>query len=135
MLKKLYLCTFILFLAACNSTHKPSVVAMSAEMTSSDPEYGYSASKPIELGGFLIGSKYHGSHVEYFESLMGPNGEQVTVQRIGSCCPFEDSSMPFGGGLLDKYQLSYEGIPEPVVIHVNLYKFNKPMAPKGFTLL
>lgn len=103
-------------------------------MVSSDSEYGYSPTKPIELGGFLRGTKYEGAHIEYFQSLFGPNGEQLEIKRLGSCCPFEDSSMPFGGGLLDKYELSYEGLSEPVVIHVNLYKFNKPMAPKGFTL-
>ena len=103
-------------------------------MTSKDPTYGYNEQNPVELGGFLLGSKYEGTHVEYFQSLLGPNGEQVQVKRLGSCCAFEDSSMPFGGGLLDMYELTYKGISKPIIIYVNLYKFVKPMAPQGFAL-
>ncbi|WP_440906602.1 hypothetical protein ACMZOO_17920 (plasmid) [Catenovulum sp. SX2] len=135
MLKNILVLAFIGFLASCSSTSTQPVATGLSEMTSSDPEYGYSENKPIELGGFLRGTKYEGAHIEYFQSLLGPNGEAVQVKRLGSCCPFEDPSMPFGGGLLDQYELSYKGLPKPVVIYVNLYKFNKPIAPKGFTLL
>jgi len=119
----------------CNTTPKEPLSTESFQLTSQDPDYGYSSKKPIELGGFLRGTKSYGAHVEYFEGLLGPNGEQVTAQRLGSCCAFEDKTMPFGGGLLDKYQLTYKGQKSPAIIYVNLYKFNKPLAPKGFALL
>lgn len=119
----------------CTTTVKTPLSADSFSMTSKDPAYGFSAQKPIELGGFLHGSKYEGAHMEYFQNLLGPNGEQVQARRLGSCCAFEDSSIPFGGGLLDKYELTYDGITKPLIIYVNLYKFVKPMAPQGFALL
>ncbi|WP_207801117.1 MULTISPECIES: hypothetical protein [Gammaproteobacteria] len=131
-----------LVLTACTSTQEsPSqsqqsntTPTITDSRTSSDPDYGYTSHKPIELGGFLRGTRSEGAHIDYFESLTGPNGEKVEVHRLGSCCGFEDDSLPFGGGLLDRYHLSYRGIPEPVVIYVNLYRFNKPMAPMGFLL-
>jgi hypothetical protein len=125
---------FVVHLTGCASTTKTPLLADSFNMTSKDPSYGYNEQNPIELGGFLRGTKYEGVHVEYFQSLLGPNGERVQVKRLGSCCAFEDSSMPFGGGLLDKYELTYKGVSKPIIIYVNLYKFVKPMAPKGLVL-
>ena len=134
MLKNLVLIIFIAYLSGCTSTPKTPLSADSFNMTSQDPSYGYTEANPVELGGFLRGTKYEGAHIEYFQSLLGPNGEQVQVKRLGSCCAFQDASMPLGGGLLDMYELEYSGISKPVVIYVNLYKFIKPMAPKGLAL-
>lgn len=134
-MKQVLVILFTLLIVGCNTTPKEPLPVESYHLTSTDPEYGYIAEKPIELGGFLLGSKSAGAHVQYFEGLLGPNGEQVKVTRIGSCCAFEDKSMPFGGGLLDRYQLTYKGQNKPAIIYVNLYKFNKPLAPKGFALL
>lgn len=120
---------------ATRTSKTPSAPAADTRYTATDADYGYSASKPVELGGFLTGSKYSGAHAEYFENLVGPHGEPVSVERLGSCCAFEDESLPFGGGLLDMYQLSYEGQDKPVVIYVNLYRFARPLAPVGFALL
>jgi hypothetical protein len=134
VLKSIILMIFLVLLVGCASTDKTPLSADSFNMTSTDPSYGFTEKDPIELGGFLRGTKYEGAHVEYFNSLQGPNGEQVQVKRLGSCCSFEDASMPFGGGLLDMYELTYNGISQPMVIYVNLYKFVKPMAPIGFAL-
>ncbi len=132
---RVILVAFVIILAGCTATGQNNTIDVSTEFTSTDPDYGYSESKPVSLGGFLRGTQYEGAHIQYFESLRGPNGEQVQVRRLGSCCAFEDASMPFGGGLLDKYQLTYAGQTEPKIIFVNLYKFEKPMAPLGFKLL
>ncbi len=83
---------------------------MSTEMTSRDPEYGHNTDKPVALADFLIGTKNQGAHLECFEGLTGPNGEHVTVTRLGSCCSFVDPALPLGGGLLDRYKLTYKGI-------------------------
>jgi hypothetical protein len=125
--------TIVLF--GCNTTPNKPLSTESFQLTSQDSDYGYTSQKPIELGGFLQGTKSAGAHIEYFEGLLGPNGEEVSIQRLGRCCAFEDKTMPFGGGLLDRYQLTYKGQKKPAVIYVNLYKFNKPLAPKGFALL
>ena len=127
----------VLILGGCQSTSQSNNLPIEVDFsnTSSDPEYGLSESKPVMLGGFLRDTKYAGAHIEYFNNLVGPNGEPVNAQRLGSCCGFEDSSLPFGGGMLDRYQLTYDGQDKPVVIYVNLYKFEQPRAPLGFALL
>jgi len=131
--KNIIVIIFLVQFSGCASTSKAPLSIDSFDMTSKDPEYGVTEQNPIELGGFLRGTKYEGAHIEYFQGLQGPNGEQVQVKRLGSCCAFEDPSMPFGG-LLDMYELTYNGISKPIVIYVNLYKFVKPMAPKGLVL-
>lgn len=84
----------------------------------------------------MLGTEYEGFHYKYFQSLVGPKGQQVNAKRLGSCCGFVDSSQPFGGsGLLDKYELTFEGQKMPVVIYVNLYKHEAPKAPSGFGTL
>ncbi len=137
VLKNLIIFILIGSLSACASTSssKQRLSEESFAMTSNDSSYGFNQDNPIHLGGFLRGTKYEGAHYDYFDGLLGPHGERVMVERVGSCCGFEDSSMPFGGGMLDRYRLSYEGIKKPVIVYVNLYKFEKPMAPQGFALL
>lgn len=142
MFKQLTLLVLMLCLMACSSAdepladkdiprYKPIIFGDIA----TDPEYGYKPNKAIELGSFVRGDNYKGIHYLYFDSLTGPNGEKVSVRRLGTCCPFDDPSMSFGGALLDRFELSYEGIEKPVIIYVDLYKYNQPMAPKGFNFL
>lgn len=133
-MKNLFVLLFAMALFGCGATPKIPLGQEYYRNTSSDPEYGYTQEKPIKLGGFMVNSKYAGKHSEYFEGLMGPHGEQVQVERLGSCCMFEDDSLELGGGLLDRYQLSYEGLKQPMIIYVNLYQFERPMAPQGFIL-
>jgi hypothetical protein len=104
--------------------------------TSDDSDYGYTKAKPIQIGGFLEG---HGNHwsSQYFRSLLGPNGEATTFERIKSCCAFElnDPKYAMEGfkvGYLDAYQVTIEGA-EPVTIYVSLYAEEQIFAPKGFT--
>lgn len=87
-MKQVFVIVLALFIIGCSNTSKVALSEDSFLLTSNDPEYGYTESKPIELGGFL-----------------------------------------------DRYQLTYEGQKKPVIIYVNLYKFNKPLAPMGFALL
>lgn len=39
-----------------------------------------------------------------------------------------------GRGLLDVYEVTYDGLPEPVELYLNLYDYEQPRAPVGFTL-
>ena len=57
--------------------------------------------------------------------------------RIGTCCKFKTDNSPLGSGLLDQYEVSYDGLVEPVILYLNMYDpdpDNKIQAPKGFKL-
>ena len=125
---------FVFGIASCSAVDNRLISPGLIEPSVNDVDYGLVANKPVKLGGFMRGTKHAGYHIEYFSSLVGPQGQSVSYRRLGRCCAFRDISLPFGAGFLDKYELTYKGINKPVVIYVNLYKYEQPKAPKGFRL-
>jgi hypothetical protein len=103
-----------------------------------EPDYGYTESKPIFLG---VRRARNGAanRIKFFNALAGPNGEELTCQRIESCCPFRtpnsetiDQDQKFG--LLDVWEVTYKGLEKPLILYVNLYDEGTPKVPKGLTL-
>ena len=99
------------------------------EPTPKDSSYGFSAGSPIRTG------KQRGGVLDqtvYLESLRGPQGQVVTYKRIGSCCMFKTAEGPFGNGLLDKYEVNYEGLATPAVLYFDMYNSEPLQVPNGF---
>ena len=38
------------------------------------------------------------------------------------------------GALLDTYEVTYDGLKEPIVLYIDMYDYGPLAAPKGFTL-
>lgn len=102
--------------------------APEATPTAAPSGYGYSKDDPIHVGGGVNGE------LEYLEHLRGPQGQKVRYERRGSCCFFASERSPFGNGLLDVYDVTYEGLNEPVTLFLNMYERKDPRAPAGFRL-
>lgn len=96
--------------------------------TTDNKKYGYSPEAPINVG---VGpSEQH----KYLNSLAGPNGESIRYTRLGSCCPFADPKLSYGGGLLDIYQVFYDGQKQPIKLYLNMYyKDQKLFIPTGLS--
>ena len=90
--------------------------------------YGYTQEDPIKVGGGPAGEQ------EYLRHLRGPEGQKLRFERLGSCCGFEDPSLPFGGGMLDMYEVTYEGLRKPVTLYLDMYRRVEHRAPTGFRL-
>ena len=118
-------------LAIMSSCGSSSNLAESASSQSTDPTYGLTEKNPIKVGGGESGPV---SERKYLNSLSGPNGEAVTYDRIGSCCFFKSKSSPMGGGLLDKYSVTYKGKKDTVVLYLNMYEKGKIVVPIGFRM-
>lgn len=97
---------------------------------SSNKKYGY---KPTPKTAIKVGKVEH--EQAYLKALRGPNGEQVQFRRISSCCQFKSKSALFGSGFLDKYEVYYQGLPDPIILYLNGYDFESPKAPLGFTFV
>lgn len=97
---------------------------------SKDETYGYKEENPIRVGGGLMGGA--ANERKFLDALAGPEGESISYKRLGSCCMFEtpNSSM---GGLLDIYEITWKGQDEPVKLYLNMYDYEKPLIPVGFT--
>ncbi|HEX5653307.1 MAG TPA: hypothetical protein VFX58_09545 [Chitinophagaceae bacterium] len=99
---------------------------------SSDETYGYSENNPVKVGG-VKDSEGPLNERRFLNALLGPNGETVSYSRKGSCCPFKTPNGFSGAGLLDRYEVSYEGLEKPVYIFINMYDFGELRAPRGFS--
>lgn len=102
---------------------------------STDPTYGFSNKNPIQVGGV---DKNEGplNEIRYLNALVGPNGEEVTYFRAGSCCPIKSKNDSFGTGMvmLDNYRVTWEGSKDTVSIYINMYDYGHLKAPVGFTI-
>jgi hypothetical protein len=102
---------------------------ISISEVSTDQDYGRVESKAIKVGGGPSRER------EYLMLLRGPNGEPVRFERDGSCCGFETPNGIMGGGLLDIYSVWIGSASEPEKLYINMYDYEQPKAPKGFTFV
>lgn len=115
-----FLFSSLIFLMACGTK--------SVSTNVSDDTYGYSEKNPIK-----VGSLSPANSIKYLSSLTGPNGEEVSFDRLGSCCSFKTKNALIGDmGLLDRYWVTYEGKKDTVYLYMNIYDKAGLGTPKGF---
>jgi len=108
----------------------------STKVSDADPSYGYSSENPIHVGAFEVKTtRFNNNHRKYFSRLRGPNDERVEYKRLGSCCGIESKNFPYGKAPLDKYEVRYKGLKKPIIIHINMYDYEEPKAPRGLVLV
>ena len=102
---------------------------------SDDGTYGYTAENAIKVGNGV--NPYQGGAANerrFLNALLGPNGESISYYRKGSCCPTPSQYNQFGSALLDRYEVTYEGLQKPIILYINMYDPGDDLkAPKGFT--
>ena len=131
-MKKLPLILICMVLVGCtNGKRTNGDIPRSTESVTM--EYGYSPENPIRVGD---GDATNGPMNEriFLSSLRGPNGEKVSFNRLGSCCEFETPNGFLGGGLLDMYEVNYDGLAEPKILYLNMYDPGEIKPPRGFIL-
>lgn len=145
IMKKLLLLGCLLLLLACTGTRNTIqniddnavMPALSKEKyfviteTSTDKKYGYDQDYPINLG-FLPFQSAEVNVKRYFGGLTGPEGQTLSYTKVDACCPFPTKKYTMGAGLLDVYNVTWEGLGEPKKLYINLYEKGKVMAPVGF---
>jgi hypothetical protein len=100
---------------------------------STDETYGYSEKNAIQVGGARDQAGPTNER-RFLNALLGPNGETVSFQRLGSCCAVKSKNALFGDmALLDKYEVTYDGLEKPIILYINMYDYSPLKAPKGFT--
>jgi hypothetical protein len=99
--------------------------------TAKNKKYGFSPKTPIKVGG-ITNNKVRAQN--FLNALKGPNGEKIHYSRIGSCCHFKTPNALIGNeGVLDQYEIHYEGLKKTILIYINEYDYAAPVCPKGFT--
>jgi hypothetical protein len=100
---------------------------------STEAKYGYDADYPVNLG-FMPFETAEVNVKRYFGALTGPAGQTVTYKKVDSCCPFPTEKYTMGAGLLDIYEVSWQGLATPKRIYINLYEKGQVSAPEGFSI-
>jgi len=100
---------------------------------SKDKKYGYDKNYPINI---FYGNTNNESinQQRFLNALAGPKGEKITYTKLESCCPFPTKRSDMGAGLLDVYELKWEGQRKPVTLYLNIYEKGILMVPVGLTL-
>lgn len=93
--------------------------------------YGYSRENPVRVGGGLDNGA--ANEHRFLATLRGPGGEAVSYVRLGSCCEHDSPHGIQGRGVLDAYEVTYPGLPRPVILYIDMYEV-EPLKPvDGFT--
>ncbi len=100
---------------------------------STDPRYGYDPDYPVNIF-FRNTINQNINQERFFKALSGPNGETIKFEKIEKCCPFPSRNSTSGAALLDIYEISYDGLSQPLKIYVNIYEKGHIKAPKGLTI-
>ena len=98
----------------------------------SDETYGYTQKNPINVGG-VVDEVGPAMERKFLNQLAGPNGEEISYNRTSSCCSFDTPRGFMGSGLLDVYEITYDGLDAPITLYINMYDYEEPMIPVGFT--
>ncbi|WP_144891893.1 2-dehydro-3-deoxyphosphooctonate aldolase [Flavobacterium tiangeerense] len=100
---------------------------------STDKKYGYNKDYPVNI--FFNNTNNETINQERFiNALAGPKGEKITFTKLESCCPFPTKRSDMGAGLLDVYELKWNGQKTPVLLYLNIYEKGVIKVPVGLTL-
>jgi hypothetical protein len=100
---------------------------------SKDRKYGYDKDYPINI--FFESTRNETINQQRFlNALAGPKGEKITYTKLESCCPFPTKRSDMGAGLLDVYELKWEGQKSPVILYLIIYEKGVLMVPFGLRL-
>lgn len=100
---------------------------------SKDSKYGYDKDYPINVF-FRNTNDEEINQKRFLNALAGPNGEIITFKNKGICCPFPSKNINTGGGFLDIYEITYEGLKSPIILYLNKYEKGALLIPIGLGL-
>ena len=100
---------------------------------SNNPKYAYNKDYPVNI--FYKSTKDDSiNQPRFLNALAGPNGEKITFKKLENCCPFPTKRNDIGVGMLDVYEITWEGLAKPLKIYINIYEKGYVTVPMGLTL-
>lgn len=97
-----------------------------------DKKYGFDPDYPINV--FYKNTKDENLNAErYLNALAGPKGEKISYKKLESCCPFPTKKSAVGAGFIDVYEITWEGNPKVLKLHLNIYEKGYLLIPVGLS--
>jgi hypothetical protein len=104
---------------------QPPAATVAPCVVSDDPQYGFSKDQPVQVGGSpMFGAA---RQRRYLDALRGPAGQPVQYKRTGSTVRLNDDTV------LDAYEVTYDGLEQPLTLYLDWYHLTETRAPRGFT--
>lgn len=100
---------------------------------SKDKKYGYNKDYPINVY-FITTSNETINQERFLNALTGPKGEKLIFKKLESCCPFPTKRSTMGAGFLDVYEITWDGLKNPIILYFNIYDKGVLKAPVGFKI-
>jgi len=98
-----------------------------------DKKYGYDQDYPINV--FFRNVKDENINQQRFlNALTGPKGEKLVYSKLESCCPFPTKRNDIGAGLLDVYEITWEGNKTPIKLYFNIFEKGALLCPIGLKI-
>jgi len=100
---------------------------------STDKKYGYDPDYPINV--FFRNVKDETINQQRFlNALTGPKGEKLVYSKVETCCPFPTKKSEMGAGLLDIYEITWNGNQTPVKLYFNIFEKGALLCPIGLKI-
>ncbi len=117
---------FLLLTVNAYSQQMLDAKTMKLSEISTDKKYGFVSTRKQSIKVGKIENE-----IKFINALTGPNGESIRAIRRASCCQFRSKSAAFGSGYLDKWEVWYEGLAQPIILYLNGYEYEEPKCPVG----
>ncbi len=95
-------------------------------------KYAYNENYPVNVGFTTLEDGLN-NQLRFLNALAGPKGEKITFALIDTCCPFPTKRSDMGAGMLDIFEIKYEGQTKPILLYINKYERGEIMIPTGLT--
>lgn len=97
-------------------------------------QYGLTPEQPVKVGkGPKSGPA---NQRDYLDLLRDGQGNPISYERLGSCCPYESENGFMGLAMVDQYEVKYKdksGKKKKTVIYISFYDYEEPLIPFGFS--
>jgi hypothetical protein len=113
-------------------TVNPNLECFIFTKISQNKKYGYDEDYPINVG-FSTPEEGLKNQTLFLNALAGPKGEKIKYTKKESCCPYPTKKEAMGVGLIDKYEIVWDGIKKPIILYLNKYERGELLIPVGFT--
>lgn len=102
------------------------------EKKATDKKYAYNENYPVNVGFTTLEDGLN-NQLRYLNALAGPNGEKISYKLVDTCCPFPTKRSDMGAGMLDIFEITYEGQKKTILLYINKYERGELMIPVGLS--
>lgn len=112
-----------------NETYNSFIITKMA----TNKKYAYHQDYPVNVGFTSLEDGVK-NQIRFLNALAGPKGEKITYKLVDTCCPFPTKKSNMGAGMIDIFEITWEGNSTPLRVYVNKFEKGELMIPLGLSI-